>query len=258
MQNNVNDEHDYSQSSSFPPPLSPTECQSGLPLREQQAEPPHAVPTGPRSTLDDNIILGLDSPIDELKKTAQFISGLRGATLEDSNMRQDHIDHLRAADPDPCIDVEDKHFVKSLRGFLSSSGASQATYNSWCDLLLDCYPDDPFLSFDQMKRRVEQLSGIMPIYHDMCQDTCVGFTGPFSDLERCPTCGTEHYRTGTREPRRQFITIPLGPVIQALYSSPDTAKKMHYREQTTAKILEYARTHNGKLKEYNNTTCGCD
>jgi hypothetical protein len=173
-------------------------------------------------------------------------------------MRQDDIDRLRAADRDPHIDIEDKHFIKSLRGFLSSTGASQATYNDWRDLLLDCYPDDPFLSFDQMKRRVEQLSGIVPIYHDMCQDTCVGFTGPFSDLERCPICGTERYRSGTREPRRQFITIPLGPVIQALYASPDIAEKMHYRERTTSDILEYARKHGGKLREYNDTTCGRD
>ncbi|KAF8488771.1 hypothetical protein F5888DRAFT_1582418, partial [Russula emetica] len=157
--------------------------------------------------------------IDELKKTAKFIHGLRGATLEQSNMQQDDIDRLRAAEPDPCLDIEDKHFIKSLRGFLSSTGASQATYNSWRALLLDCYPDDPFLLFVQMKKRVEQLSGIVPIYHDMCQNTvptCVGFTGHLNDCECCPICGTDRYRPNTREPCRQFITIPLGPVIQAL------------------------------------------
>jgi len=196
--------------------------------------------------------------MDELKKTRQFICGLQGATLEDSNMQQTDIDQLRAADLGPCLDTEDRHFIKSLRGFLSSTGASQAMYNDWCDLLLDCYPDDPFLSFDQMKRRVEQLSGIVPIYHNMCQDTCVGFTGPLIDCERCPVCGTDRYRPDTREPCRQFVTIPLGPVIQALYASPDTAEKMHYRERKTAEILEYAWTHDGKLKEYNDTTCGRD
>ncbi|KAN0119026.1 hypothetical protein V8E52_004798 [Russula decolorans] len=147
--------------------------------------------------MDNNIILGLNSPMDELKKTAQFICGLRGATLEDSNMQQVDIDRLRSADSGPRLDTEDRHFIKSLRGFLSSTGASQATYNDWRDLLLDCYPDDPFLSFDQMKRRVEQLSGVVPIYHDMCQDTCVGFTGPFIDCEHCPVCGTDRYRPDT-------------------------------------------------------------
>ncbi len=107
-----------------------------------------------------------------------------------------------------------------------------------------------------MKRRVEQLSGVVPIFYDMCPDTCVGFTGPLADCDRCPMCGKERYRSGTRDPHRQFVTIPLGPVIQALYGSLETAEKMHYRERTTTEILEYARTHDGNLKEYSDTTCG--
>jgi len=149
-------------------------------------------------------------------------------------MRQDDIDRLHAADPSPCIDIGDKHFIKSLHGFLLLTNALQATYNNWRDLLLDCYPDNPFLLFDQMKQHIEQLSGVVPIYYNMCQDTCIGFTGPLADCECCPICGTDHYRSDTREPCRLFVTIPLGPVIQALYASPDTADKMHYREWTMA------------------------
>ena len=58
--------------------------------------------------------------------------------------------------------------------------------------------------------------------------------------------------------QRQFITIPLGPVIQALYGSPETANKMHYRAQATTEILKYARMHGGKVKKYCDTTCGHD
>ena len=173
-------------------------------------------------------------------------------------MRQEDIDRLRAAHPDPCFDVTDKHFIKALRIFLSTTNTSQATYDGTRSAILNCYPDDPFLSFGQMRRRVEQLSGVVPIFYDMCPDTCVGYTGPFRDCDRCPICGQDRYRAGTRDPRRQFITIPLGPVIQALYGSPETADKMHYRERATAEILEYARTHDGNINEYNDTTCGRD
>jgi hypothetical protein len=221
----------------------------------QQQEPP-GTSSSPRPLND--LSLGLNSPIGELKKTAQFIEALRGATLEQSNMRQEDIDRLRAAEPDPCLDVTDPHFVKALRTFLSTTNTSQATYNGIRLTMMECYPDDPFLSFDQMKRRVEQLSGVVPIFHDMCPDTCVGFTGPLNDCDHCPMCGKDRYRPGTREAHRQFITIPLGPVIQALYGSLETAEKMHYRERTTAEVLEYARAHGGKFKEYSDTTCGRD
>ena len=154
MQNGVTDIYDDGpEPSAFPLPPSPIECQ-GPPLHQQQPQPSddaHLVPAGSGSSENDTV-LGLNSPINKIKKTTEFIHGLRGATLEHSNMQQDDIDWLRAADLDPCLDIGDKHFVKSLGGFLSSTNASQSTYNKWHDLLLDCYPDDPFLSFDQMKR----------------------------------------------------------------------------------------------------------
>lgn len=240
------------------PPLSPDDGASGHQSPPPcQQEAPEGNPTDPRCSYDD-IGLALRSPIDELKKTAQFINALRGATLEQSNMRQDDIDRLRAAEPDHRLDVTDVHFVKALRTFLSTTNASQATYNALRSTMMECYPDDPFLSFDQIKRRVEQLSGVVPIFHDMCQDTCVGFTGPFVDCDRCPICGRDRYRSGTRDPNRQFVTIPLGPVLQALYNSPETAENMHYRERATAEILDYARMHGGKVRDYSDTTCGRD
>ena len=47
-------------------------------------------------------------------------------------------------------------------------------------------------------------------------------------------------------------------MIQALYGSLETAKKMHYCERTTADILEHARTHGGSIREYSNTTYSQD
>jgi hypothetical protein len=80
-----------------------------------------------------------------------------------------------------------------------TTNTSQATYNGVCSAMFKCYPDDPFASFDQMKQHVEQLSGVVLIFHDMCKDTCVAFTGPFSDCQQCPICAKPHYRPGTKE-----------------------------------------------------------
>src|SRR5216684_2092102 len=192
---------------------------------QQSGAPSEGSYSGPRPCNDD-VILGLGSPIDDLKKTAAFIDMLWGATLEQSNMQQDDIDCLRAAESDPHLDVTDKHFVKALHIFLSTTNALQASYNAIHSTINECYPNDPFLSFGQMKCHVEQLSSVVPISYDMCLDTCVGFTGPLAGCDHCPMCGKDRYRSGMREPHRQFITIPLGPVIQVLYGSPETANKM--------------------------------
>jgi len=38
------------------------------------------------------------------------------------------------------------------------------------------------LSYDQVKQRVSELSGLVTWKHHMCVDSCVSFTGPFADL----------------------------------------------------------------------------
>jgi hypothetical protein len=61
-----------------------------LPLYQPDSEPPNDTPLV-SGTLDDPL-LGLNSPIDELKMTAQFIDSLHCATLKQSNMRQEDIE----------------------------------------------------------------------------------------------------------------------------------------------------------------------
>lgn len=55
-----------------------------------------------------------NSPIDKLQKITHFIYALRDAILELSNMQREDINHLCAADLDPCLNVTDIHFIKAL------------------------------------------------------------------------------------------------------------------------------------------------
>jgi hypothetical protein len=157
---------------SFDPPL-PGPLQQfnqpdkGQPPEEQTHVPAHLIGT------HHEPIQGLNSPIDELRTTMQFIEVLRSATLDSSNMRPEDVERLHAAEPDPLRDAHDKHFVKAFKTFLSTTNSSQATYHNVRSSMLECYPDDPFLSYDQIKRCIEQLSGMVLIFHDMCEDTCI-------------------------------------------------------------------------------------
>ncbi|KAF9463105.1 hypothetical protein BDZ94DRAFT_1164520, partial [Collybia nuda] len=155
--------------------------------------------------------------IDDLQITAGFIEALRTAILENSNMRREDIQCLCDASSELPEGINDRHFLKALRCFLATTSASEETFNSFRAASQECYPDDPFLSFSQIRRQVEMITGVSPIMHDMCVDTCVGFTGPFSLLDKCPKCSKPRYRPGTKIGNQQFLTIPIGPVIQALY-----------------------------------------
>ena len=150
----------------------------------------------------------------------------------------------------------------SLDLFLAGGHTSQKNYSDACAAVIREYPDAKakLLSYYQCKRRVEEITGVVPIICDMCVKTCVAYTGvlrltlqycqltfnfvgPFADLDHCPECGEARYepqkpRAKRRVPRRTFQTMPLGPQLQALWRSPDGATKMRYRAEQTEKIME--------------------
>ncbi|KAJ7587740.1 hypothetical protein C8J56DRAFT_763110, partial [Mycena floridula] len=49
------------------------------------------------------------------------------------------------------------------------------------------------LSYDQVHRRVKQLSRILSFQHDMSIKSCMVYTGPFRNLEECMYCKEPHY-----------------------------------------------------------------
>jgi hypothetical protein len=99
----------------------------------------------------------------------------------------------------------------------------------------------------------------------MCINTCLAFTGPFSELESCPTCGELRFeqdlpskKSKKRTPHRVFHTIPLGPQLQALWRSPKGAHDIRYRSQRTEELLEMLTENDGTIPTYDDFIHGSD
>ena len=150
-------------------------------------------PPPPSGSNDDNPPPPVDSDDDEahitlekMKIDARFIEMARESTLESQFTPAE----LRAFKNPQEIrsspsDNPDLHF--SLRFYISSLNHN-SSQKAYADALLDVqerYPDSKMLSYDQVKRRVSDLSGVVTWKHDMCFNSCVAFTGPFGTLEVC-------------------------------------------------------------------------
>jgi len=131
--------------------------------------------------------------------------------------------------------------------YLILTNVSQETYRQLVEAFIRCHPEakDKLLSYDQIRRRVKNLTGIIPIYDDMCVNSCMAFTGPYKDLDTCLKCPEPHYdpillqSSGgkIKKPQKSATTIPIGPQIQALWSHRLSAEKMSYRKQVTDTLL---------------------
>ncbi|KAJ7587725.1 hypothetical protein C8J56DRAFT_721253, partial [Mycena floridula] len=92
-------------------------------------------------------------------------------------------------DPPPeVLNISDPGLRLSIDHYLNCAGASESVYKGAYDANKRQYPDGKILSYDQVHRRVKNLSGILSFQHDMCTNHCMAYTGPFRKLEECMYC----------------------------------------------------------------------
>jgi hypothetical protein len=229
----------------------------------------------PELPLDNNLPGGLD--IEELCGIVEdedltlylgFIKLLRDASLDDIGMRMDEKDLERLRKP-PTHEINLKSepdLRLALDLFLANYTSSVDAYNRNRKAMQRRHPEDEVYTYDQAKRLVKHLSGIVPLAHDMCINTCIAYTGPFSDLETCPYCNTPRYnlivpgeRGGRKKTaQRVFHTMPIGPQLQALYRSKESAKKMKYGENKLQEIVEALKPGGGTQPDFEDWCHGAD
>ena len=182
-------------------------------------------------------------PLPVLRNSLAFIRSLQNASLDNDSLPPLVLQRLRTP-LQHRADMTDPDLRCSIKMFLGSSTASEEVYTTMRDACMERNPDNQILSLDQVKRKVAELSGVSSVVHDMCQNSCLAYTGPFADLESCPECSLSRYdplkagRTNKKVPRQQFHTIPLGPQLQALKRSDDSSRNVGHRHRTTQHILD--------------------
>lgn len=225
-----------------------------LPSTPSQAHTP-TPPPGPRTEL--SIDPDLIPRTDELKISLAFYRALQDANLENGDLDEDEVNRLR--NPVQHVDeIDDKDVLLSLKLFLSTTRASNQVYADVRTSMQEVYPEHEILSLDKIKKKIAELTGVTPIVHDMCPNTCLAYTGPFADLEACPTCEGPRYdqdiflSSGGRKKvaRQHFYTMPLGPQLQALWRTLNGAREMGYRARQTELIIEELEENDGYIDVY--------
>ena len=110
-----------------------------------------------------------------------FIHPLHDASLDDKGMEKEVLEHIKAPYTHSLNLESDSDLWLSLDLYLSNLHCSFSVYNANCDAFLRCHPKDQILTYDQAWRFVAQLTGVVPLSHDMCINSCTTYTGPLSN-----------------------------------------------------------------------------
>ncbi len=165
----------------------------------------------------------------DLKLAQAFIDALKGATLHSDiePLDSDILDVIENP-PEEELKVDDDDLRFSIDLYLAIDNTSEATYTAARRAILRRFPSCRVLSFYEVKKQISSLTGITPVYRDMCPKSCVGFTGPLREALLCPVCSEQRYHPGTKTPRKRFITLLLAPQLQALWRTPEGACALQY------------------------------
>ncbi|KAF5335649.1 hypothetical protein D9758_017763 [Tetrapyrgos nigripes] len=199
------------------------------------------------------------SNIEVIDMAKAFIKCLEDAELDNGDLGQSVLEKL--LDPEDFVlqfdPVEDRALILCIKIYLikdQTVWGYAATIKAIQEA--EAFPDEELLSWDQMKCRMKELSGVEAIKHDMCPNTCLAFTGPFTDLDSCPECSSPRQNAdGTC--KQAFDTVPVGPSIQAMKRNPECAEEMEYFYNRTKECIEEVK-RNGFVKDIDDICCGTD
>ena len=112
----------------------------------------------------------IEPKIHELRIAQQFIKYLENATLDNSKLDGWVRERLRNPLTGTVNDMLDPILRLSLDIYLAVGNASQETYNSVRNALMRYNSAEPILSYDIVKRRITEISGVTP---GASKKTCV-------------------------------------------------------------------------------------
>jgi hypothetical protein len=198
--------------------------------------------------------------LSELCLANEFIRELQEASLDGrhSGLDTEALNRLRNPPTAPFTLENQPDLRLAFDLFLASLKASVDVYNTARASILRRHPEDKLPSYDQMKKILAEITGVGSIVHPMCKNSCVAFTGPLTDLDHCPKCGEPKHCPISGKYQQEFHTMPIGPILQALWRDPQSARRFEYRRSITREIIDKLRSNSGNIPTYEDFFHGSD
>ncbi|KAF7335395.1 hypothetical protein MVEN_02192100 [Mycena venus] len=145
-----------------------------------------------------------------------------------------------ARELEQMLDAEDEAVLWDIR----NETLSEQDRDNFRAFQLKMISNMPHLAFAQMRysfrhklqisshyvmiHRIAVLSGVMPQWYHCCSNSCMAYTGVYSELTQCRHCGESRFASDGR-PRRLFCYLPLIPRLQGYFMSPQKVQQLLYR-----------------------------
>ena len=87
----------------------------------------------------------------------------------------------------------------------------------------------------RLMAKMEKLTGIKPLWFHCCKNSCMAYTGEYSQLTACRICHTPRYDTQTwtekSRPLKRWLFLPLLPRLKHQFSGKYSTMLSTYRAE---------------------------
>lgn len=86
------------------------------------------------------------------------------------------------------------------------------------------------LSLYKVKKSLERITGLVPIFYDMCENSCICYTGIYESFQSCPLCESSRYDS-TNKPKKVMPYLSIKKRLEIQYNNKVRAEELLYRHQ---------------------------
>src|SRR5215208_4003322 len=86
------------------------------------------------------------------------------------------------------------------------------------------------LSLYKVKKLLERLTGLVPTFYDMCENSCICYTGIYESFQSCPLCESSRYDS-TNKPKKVMPYLSIKKRLEIQYNNKVRAEELLYRHQ---------------------------
>lgn len=86
------------------------------------------------------------------------------------------------------------------------------------------------LSLYKVKKYLIEVTGLVPVFYDMCENSCICYTGQYESDQNCPICGSARFDT-RRKAKKVMPYLSIKDRLKTQFSDENRAKELLYRHE---------------------------
>lgn len=144
---------------------------------------------------------------------------------KDDDENDDHIDE--DIDEDTNEDIPNKEIIEGLK-LLHLKSLYNFTESAYDDILKIFTVNN--ISLYKVKKYLKEITGLIPVFYDMCENSCICYTGKYESCRICPICNST--RLDTRGKAKKVMPyLSVKDRLKLQFNDANRVKELYYRHE---------------------------